>query len=41
VLPYANAEEVIRNLGITIRPWTGIDSIVDIASITGAANKPE
>jgi len=33
LLSYANAEEVIRYLGITIRPWTGVDSIVGIASI--------
>jgi len=38
MLPYANAEEVIRYLRITIRPWTGVDGTVDIASITGAAN---
>jgi hypothetical protein len=38
LVSYANAEEVIRYLGITIRPWTGVDSTVHIASITGAAN---
>jgi len=38
LVPYANSEEVIRYLGITIRPWTGVDSTVDIASIIWAAN---
>jgi len=38
LVPYANSEEVIRYLAITIRPWTGVDSTVDIDSITGAAN---
>ncbi|KAH0944403.1 hypothetical protein HN011_011380, partial [Eciton burchellii] len=38
LIPCANSEEVIRYLGITIRPWTGVDSTVDIDSITGAAN---
>jgi len=27
LLPYANAEEVIRYRGITIRPWTGVNSL--------------
>jgi hypothetical protein len=36
--PYANAEEDIRYMGITIRPWIGVDSTFNLASITGAAN---
>jgi len=38
LLTYANAEKDMRYLGITIRSWTGVDSTVDIASITGADN---
>jgi hypothetical protein len=38
LLPYANAKEIIRYIGITIRPWIGVDSTVGIASITEAAN---
>jgi len=40
LVPYANSEEVIRYLGVNLRPWTGLDKTTrrDIDAITGAAN---
>jgi hypothetical protein len=40
LVPYANSEEVIRYLGVNLRPWTGLDKTTqrDTDTITGAAN---
>jgi len=38
LLTYANAEDDLMYLGIIIRPCTGVDITVDIASIIGEDN---
>jgi len=38
LVPYANSEDVIRYLGVNLRPWTGLDRRTDVDTITGATN---